>query len=417
MSTTGPKFNERDWSTSIDRDNETIRRTSRCAVCGNERLETAIDLPDLPLTGLYSPNPPTESACGYDQHLLVCAVCGHAQAGFRIATSILYGGDYGFRTSVSAMARAGTEFFLKGLAGFVGTRRFRCVVDVGCNDLYLLDCLENAAEARIGIDPIWKGREHEVERPGIRVIGEAVEGIDFQAAFKVRPDLIVCRHALEHIAEPVALLGRLMDVAARGAVFAFEVPGFDALVARRRFDQVFHQHLQYFSIASFRRLIKEVGAHYLGFRENYHDWGALLVVFRKERRPHEDEKPAPPMFTIDEIRSRYELFRGQLYDVNRIVRSFDRGMPVYGYGAAQMLPILAYHLGNDLSCLKAILDDDPGRDGWYYQNLPTRIVDVQKVSDVKEAAVFVTAADNVKPIVTKLLIERPKHIVLPFNLF
>jgi len=35
------------------------------------------------------------------------------------------------------------------------------------------------------------------------------------------------------------------------------------------------------------------------------------------------------------------------------------GVDVLGYGAAQMLPVLDYHLGGDLRRLAAVLDDDP----------------------------------------------------------
>ena len=89
---------------------------------------------------------------------------------------------------------------------------------------------------------------------------------------------------------------------------------------------------------------------------------------------------------------------------------------VYGYGAAQMLPVLAYHLDNDLSLLKAVLDDDPAKDGLYYWNLPLVIRHAAAVTDLKGSSVFITAVDNVKPILVKLLAQRPRHIIYPFHI-
>jgi len=212
------------------------------------------------------------------------------------------------------------------------------------------------------------------------------------------------------------VLEKLLGVAAHDALFLFEVPGFDALVRKLRFDQVFHQHLQYFSLASFQRLLGELQAAYVSHRENYHDWGAMAVAFRKSGKPDGRREPNPAMANVIEIRERYALFQRHMSAVDDLLESL-RETKVYGYGAAQMVPALAYHLGNDMEFLAAIVDDDPSRDGWYYQNLPPPIRHTSKIPDLDSATVLVTAVDNIQPILTKLLAHRPRHIVTPFNVF
>jgi hypothetical protein len=86
---------------------------------------------------------------------------------------------------------------------------------------------------------------------------------------------------------------------------------------------------------------------------------------------------------------------------------------IYGYGAAQMLPVLAYHLETDFSQLIAVLDDDPAKDGIGYWNLPVRVLPPSRAPDISEASVVITAIDNVVPIMTKLLANRPRHILCP----
>ncbi len=161
-------------------------------------------------------------------------------------------------------------------------RRFRCVLDLGCNDLYLLSQLKGRADVRIGIDPVWKGRESEREDSSIVVHGSSIEEFA-PTMLPEKPDLVVCRHTLEHIFEPREVLSLLMELAAPDALFIFEVPGFDGLISRFRFDQIFLQHLQYFSRASFLRLLQNVGANFLLRRENYHDWSAMAVAFTRSR--------------------------------------------------------------------------------------------------------------------------------------
>ena len=56
---------------SISLNQDEVQRVIECAVCGSRQLESAIDLPQLPLTALYSPQPPAS-----EKKLLICTTCG-----------------------------------------------------------------------------------------------------------------------------------------------------------------------------------------------------------------------------------------------------------------------------------------------------------------------------------------------------
>lgn len=388
-----------------------LARRSRCSVCNGE-LDVAVDLPKLPLTDTYCREPVANPFPGMDQRLLFCADCGHGQLETQIAPDILYGSNYCFRTSASATARKGTEFFLSMLEQVAPGRRFRCALDLGCNDLFLLDRLKEKADIRIGIDPVWKDREAEREDASIRVFGCNFEDVDLKSLLE-KPDLVVCRHTLEHIFDPFSVLSSLLESAAPDALFLFEVPGFDGLLGRFRFDQVFHQHLQYFSLGSFKRLLQRAGASFLLHRENYHDWGAIALAFTRAGNTPENASIATQR-SLTDIHKRYQLFREQMHTTRAILDSLN-GTQIYGYGAAQMLPVLAYHLGTDLDQLAAILDDDPQKDGIGYWNLPVSVIHSARAHDIAESSVLITAIDNVQPIMTNLLAKRPRHILYPFH--
>jgi len=391
-----------------------ITRVDTCAVCGNNNLDEVIELPNLPLTALFSSVLPDQQPRGYNQTLLFCQKCGHAQLGYQISSKILYDNKYGFRTSISTTARAGTQFFLDSLHDFVGAQHFQCVIDWGCNDLYLLKQLEHLSEERVGIDPIWNGRESENTEVGIKVIGNLIEEIDLEKVLEKPPDLILCRHTIEHISDPKSVLRKLIQFAAPNAIFIFETPNFDTLIDRGRFDQIFHQHLQYFSLRSFHYLFHELGVEFLGFKENYHDWGALLVVFRKSTP--QISQPIQVKYDICLMKTYYKIFQEGLISFRRLVDASKYRRQIFGYGAAEMLPVLAYHLETDLSFLTAILDDNSARDGWYYQNLPTPIWFADRVDDLSDSSVMLTAIDNAVPILLKLFQRRPKQILLPINI-
>lgn len=387
-------------------------RRDRCAIC-DATLDEAIGLPALPMTDTYCREPMEPIISAVDQCLLYCEACGHGQLETLVAPKVLYGTNYGFRTSASATARKGTEFFLAMLDDLAPGRRFGCVLDVGCNDLHLLGRLANRADHRVGVDPLWSGREAEVEDKSVMVFGVNFEEFD-RELLPAKPDLVVCRHTLEHIPDPSALIRALLEVAADDALYIIEVPGFDGLIERLRFDQVFHQHAQYFSLRSFLRLLEIVGGHHVAHRFNYHDWGAMAVAFTGQQATGHTSQPSGKTWSLSDIRQRWELFRRQMQDCGEALGLYADGL-LYGYGAAQMLPVLGYHMGTDFRELDAILDDDPAKDGIGYWNLPVRIIASTSVGDLAGATVLITALDNYQPIMMRLLQQRPRHILQPLN--
>lgn len=385
---------------------DNIVERDNCGVCAAQNFKQVLSLPKLPLTGRFSRERPRQIPSGIDQNLLMCSTCGHVQLGRFIDPVVLYDDTYSFRTSLSAKARAGTEFFLSSLSDVVGERSFECVVDVGCNDLYLLKRLAGRARARVGIDPIWEKKKN--DQADIRVIGGTVEHLDLRKVLPCPPDLIVCRHTLEHIAHPKQVLEQLMAGASDDAVLCFEVPGFDVLMEKYRFDQIFHEHLNYYSLAILRRLIEEVGGEYLGHRENRHDWGALFIAFRKSAKRARPKSRGP--YSGQQIKGRYAAFRSMMDVAARTLAGLPD--PVYGFGGAQMLPVLAYHMQTDLSRLQAILDDDPAKAGLWYWNLPVKIISSGPV-DLKDVSILLTALDNAEPILKRLLADRPRNVIVP----
>lgn len=388
-------------------------RSNACSVCGIRNQEVAIELPDLPLTDTFCKNPISDPYGGLDQSLLYCSECSHAQLLNIVKPNILYGDRYHFRTSTSATARKGANHFVDFLSGLFPGKVYSTVLDLGCNDLYLLNKLKPFVKQCIGIDPIWADKENEVSDKTIRVFGCCIEDLDAHEISGFAPDLIVCRHTIEHIANPVKVLGSLLDSAKDDAIFLFEFPAFEPLVAKHRFDHIFHQHLHYFSLVSFRRLIDKCGGCYIAHTWHYHDWGALLVAFSKKRAHNSVD--CQTNIDIKSIKRNYELFCNQFLTTSEVLNSLKETC-IYGYGAAQMLPVISYHLKNDLSCLKCVLDDDPDKDGLYYWNLPVGVRHPDKFSDIGESTVFITAIDNVKPILRKLFELNPKHIVYPLHI-
>ena len=292
---------------------------------------------------------------------------------------------------------------------------FKRVVEIGCNDLYLLDAISHKGECLFGIDPIWEGKEPPSSGK-MSVIGKFVEEVEFSTELGGKPDLILSSHTMEHIDDPKGQLTRLVDTAEEEALYVIEVPSFDCLLANHRFDQVFHQHMHYFSLSSIQRIIDEIGAVYLTHTYNYQYFGGtMLVAFKKrsDKRPgRRADKVTGPSEKL--LKQSYQIFSGQLANLMRAVEMV-KDRPIYGYGAAQMLPVLAYHMHTDLAFLESVLDDNPARCGLTYPHLPVWIRQPEEGIDFREASVLITALDSIRPILMRLIPLKPRQLLVPLN--
>jgi len=395
-----------------------VAQRTECSVCGQKLPQALISLPQLPLTSIYAKKIIEAYAGGIDQFFCLCLRCGHGQITRCLNSDYLYGMAYGFRTSQSESAKAGTDVFLAFINHLTGGRRFKGVIDIGCNDLFLLKRLKNHANHLLGIDPIWMDCEDRRGRENIQLIGKVIEDVDFNDYLKAPPDLIVCRHTLEHIRNPKKVLEKLLEIASEETLFVFEVPSLDCLFEGFRFDRIFHQHLQYFSFDSLQWLLKDIGAQYLDSRINYEHWGALLFAFRKRKKT---KRPSLNLGQRDyqdlarRMKHRYEDFRGNMQMVGQHIEGLNH-RKTYGYGASFMLPVLFYHLGIRPWQLKIIFDDDVKNHNLSYANLDVIIKKPHSLSLMRDSNVVITALDHMRPIFKKILPYQPHQIIMPLNL-
>jgi hypothetical protein len=388
-------------------------RKVRCTVCRSHQLEEVMSLPQLPLTGVYVDSHDQDRKYPLtDQAFRLCRECGHGQLEYALDPKYIYEDTYTHRGSCSPIASGGNEFFAEYLDRLIVRRPFRHIVDIGCSDLYLLRLIKDKAAHATGIDPIWRSRDH--RRPdGITVLGRFVEEIDWEKDLDEAPDLVVSAHTFEHVNEAGEELRRTVKVASDNALFVIEVPSLDSLLNVLRFDQIFHQHINYYSLASMLRLIQELDCTYIDHTYNYNFWsGTMLVAFRKGATADYDlpgHKTHAPDFVLERLR----LFREQIETLNRLLPTVSE--PVYGYGGAQMTPILAYHMKSDFSFLECILDDNPARHGKSYPHMPVVIQLPAPGFTLKESAVLVTALDSLRPIFRRTVDLEARHIILPLH--
>ncbi len=166
----------------------------------------------------------------------------------------------GYETSLFASA-AFREYAAAQAAHLVDARgiRERTVLEIGCGRGEFLRLLcEAGANRAIGIDPSHAGTVEEFANGGrLEIIGDAYE----EAWPRLAADLVLCRHVLEHLHEPLNLLGTVARAAAaqEGALVYFEVPDVRYTLDQGGIWDVIYEHCSYFTPVSLAHAFERAG--------------------------------------------------------------------------------------------------------------------------------------------------------------
>jgi hypothetical protein len=387
-----------------------FKQRDNCMVCSQPLGMRLLNLPNFPLTEIYTSKKPEEKIGFLDQFFYVCDRCGHGQLSNVISPSVLYGDLYSYRTSTSASGSKVNNAFLNFINKTIKNRHFKTIIEIGCGDLYLLNSLKNQADCLIGIDPILEGGESTDEK--VTIINDFVESVDLNE-LNLDDCLILCSHTLEHVENPKKMIQSLFEHSTENTMFCFQFPGLDSLVENCRFDQIFHQHINLFSSYSFNYMLNDLNASIIQAGTNSL-WGSLLFSF--QIRPNTNPPSTINLIPSQEqIQYNYSIFQQRMQNLSQLIKSLKEDR-IIGYGAALMLPVLAYHLDTDLSELTHIVDDDPNKQGLYYINLPLEIHHSSTLTNLKETTILITAIDNTRRILPKTLQLNPKRIITVTNI-
>lgn len=382
-----------------------------CEICHSSSLTTVLDLPRLPLTGLYSESAMLDDQFFYDQGLNYCQTCGHGQLKHFLKPEILYDNTYTHRSSTSHISRSGNDFFYEFMQKQISTE-VKSVLEIGCNDTYLLKKLKYLGADLSGIDPIWINQANPDR--DLNIIGGFVSDLT-KNNLTSAPDLIISSHTFEHIPNVYKEFYRLVEISDPNCLFVIEVPSLDTMVNLRRFDQVFHQHLQYFSLQSMHKLIERLGCHYITHTYNYNYWGGtLLFSFSKNNRSHSNQEKEYACLSKDIILNNFSSFQDQVLLSLKAFSSLEGAS--FGFGAAQMLPTLAYHMKDSLSFLHGIYDDNLDRHGKYLPFVAPQILPLPEGDEnnlLHDKNILVTALDSARPILNRLFKLNPRRIITP----
>lgn len=339
-----------------------------CPVCGQGKLEPLLSLSGVPImsTAFHPDRDTALAAPRGDLDLAVCRTCSLVWNTAFDPAVVDYTPDYensqhfspAFRDYVTSLARR-----LDARHGLRG----RVIVEIGCGKGEFLAMLTKTARAHgLGFDPTFDG---EVTDERIRVIRGYY---DEHTAADVDAALVMARHVVEHLADPVTFLADVRRASGDLSAHYYEVPNAEHVFTDLGMWDLIYQHVGYFTRPALDMTLRMSGYRVLSLDRAFH--GQFLGIDAVAATPEDrnvdppDQRDVAPV--VDRITGFVPRFRERLAGWNEHIPSGNGDVVLWGAGAKG---VTFLNLLDDADAVGHVVDVNPRKAGRHVPGTGHRI--------------------------------------------
>jgi hypothetical protein len=380
----------------------------QCNICNSKEFLFNETFKDYPLTNIFADEYCEAEKYSYDIEICQCK-CGHVFA--NSASENFYTNLYpynGKASGVQVRRNIGVAMLLRQIK----TKNLNSAVDIGGGQLEMVrEIIKHWEVARkIVIDPVPLKDETEVT-DNIEFYNEYFNGKNFKIKKSDSPSLYILDNVLEHIHNLHEFLQGILECSNLGDYVYVCVPSRELITKKLQFQEIIHEHVNYFSLEVLEKLFGRYGFHQeIAFSDssghrcyNYH----LFV-----RNNFQEETIKEPILNFDLAFNRYKT----LLDLT-LAQIDGIGSDVYGVCASELTPTLAYHMRSDFSFCRNIMDTSPHKLNKYMPKVKSKIVTMDDIPNLpKNAYYFVTAPTIAKYVLPNLSKYSVHNIILPIGM-
>ena len=370
-------------------------------MCCGKKLRKAINLPNFPVTELYVRD--TEKINKnylIDQAYLFCNNCKHLTISKTLDPNFICS-NY---TAVSGNSQ-GAYKCLKNFHTFFKKDKislFDCIIiDIGENDSSFLKFFK--VKNRVNIDPNARSDEKK-----IKIYKTFFDKIDFSRFKSKKKNIFFSSHTLEHLEKPQDLIKKISKNMKDKDKLYLQFPCLERLILKQRFDQLCHQHLNFFSINSINKLLNLNHLYINRYEYDDSHFGTLRIMAAKKIRTIKFKENN---IDLENIKKSFFLFRSKCRIFNK--KKLKKLIHGQGFGAGILVPVLNYFLPS-INNLKYIFDDNHDKLNKKFLTMKPTIVSSKKIN-LNEPIIITSISSKMatRNIFAKLKKIGAKKIIVP----
>lgn len=344
-------------------------KINKSCLCCHKKLIKVIDLPKFPITEFYIHcSQKIDKNYLVNQAYLYCNKCNHMTISKALDPKFIYS-NY----TATSNSSQGAYKCLKNFYTFFKKNRDKTsltdcnIIDIGGNDSTFLKFFK--AKNRINIDPNASS-----DQKKIKVYRTFFDKIDFSRFKSKKANIFFSSHTLEHLEKPQDLIRNISKNMKDNDKLYLQFPCLERLILKQRFDQLCHQHLNFFSINSINKLLNSNNLYINRYEYDDSHFGTLRIMVTKKNKIIKFKKIK---FNLEIIKKSFFSFRSKCAIFNK--KKLKKLINGQGFGAGILVPVLNYFLPS-INNLKYIFDDNSSKFNKKFITMKPTIISSKKIN-------------------------------------
>ena len=336
-----------------------------CRGCLGRNLFSGLDLGELPIANelLKSSEGSLEK---FPLHLRVCSECGLGQVADVVTPERIFR-DYRYLSSMSTT-------FLQHASDFVNQRVQEgvfspgdWVLEIASNDGYLLKNFLPIGIMAIGVEPAENVAE--ISRDlGIHTISEFFSSRLAKELLTKHgyPKLIIANNVMAHVPDLIDFIKGLAILCGTETQISIENPSLANILIGMQFDTIYHEHYSYLSASAVATISKNNGLHLFKVEELSIHGGSNRYWLCTLSKDDLVDPSVESVVKYERVSGLFEASEWMHYSlkVSKILQEFrawlsdstEKGLKIYGYGAAAKASTILNSIDLDAGLITAIAD-------------------------------------------------------------
>lgn len=358
----------------------------RCRNCKKSKFIKIINIGKQPISSVFLKNK-NFNLKKYSLDLYECLSCRLIQLGKIPPLNEMYGLSYGYRTSLSNLMLHHMENKFKFLIKNKFIKKKSNILDIGSNDGTFLNFFANSSNnnSLYGIDPsAEKFKEFYNSKINLTVnfFSKKILLKKLEKNKNKKFSIITSFAMFYDLEDPNKFCSDIYDLLEKDGIWISEFSYFPLLLKNLTYDQICHEHVAYYTLNVFQKIINKNNLKLLDISFNEINGGSIEITCAKKSSKLKTNEKKITVVLEEEKKinpSSYKKFSTRIDNVKKVLNTFldnanNSNKIIYGYGAATKGNILLNHCGINSNKIKYICDENKFKFGKYTPGSNIKIV-------------------------------------------
>jgi len=388
--------------------NNKISYLESCKICGNKKLKKVLKLNEQYISATFVKSNTENDLKKIKTHLNLSLCiqdgnlsnCGHLQLNEIMNPDLLYR-NYFYRSSTNDTMKKDLKNVVERVLEIVKPDPQDIVVDIGSNDCTLLNYYQKEL-ILVGFEPA-KNIKFIDEGKNIKIFSNYFNAQNFIENFGEKAKIITSCAMFYDLENPKKFVQDIKNIMDKNGIWCVQISYLLLMIKNLNFYDICHEHLSYYSIDSFEKLIEQFDLKIFYAETNKVNGGSIrFYVCKKECKKYNQKKFQDKLDTLRQEENKYHLkdentffnFQKKIDRLKNKINSYINNIIkdkkiVLALGASTKGNILLQHFGLGKDKIPFISERNSSKVGLRCLGTDIELISEEKARSMKPKAMLV----------------------------